>query len=114
MRLHRLIAVKPRLLILLTVAGIALVSCGGNSRSNSGSTTTEAGLVLTSAGFEDNEAIPAEYTCLGKDASPQLLWSGVPVEAAELTLIVEDPDAPDPPFVHWVVYGLDPSMRGLV
>ena len=35
---------------------------------------------------------------------------GVPPTVAELVLIVDDPDAPtESPFVHWLVYGIDPS-----
>ncbi len=72
-------------------------------------------LKLTSSAFADGGAIPTPYTCVGKDASPPLAWSGVPAGANSLVLIVDDPDAPDPKapkmtWVHWVVYNIPPSV----
>ena len=41
-------------------------------------------------------------------------WSGVPKQAKELALIVDDPDAPRPePFVHWVVYKIPAEQSAL-
>ncbi|MGH8496220.1 MAG: YbhB/YbcL family Raf kinase inhibitor-like protein [Gammaproteobacteria bacterium] len=73
---------------------------------------------LTSPAFAANEALPARFTCDGKDISPPLSWSGVPENAASLALIVEDPDAPDPAapqrtWVHWVLYDLPVDADGL-
>jgi Raf kinase inhibitor-like YbhB/YbcL family protein len=75
-------------------------------------------LVLTSAAFGPNGPIPRVYTCQGKDVSVPLSWSGVPDGTKSLALIVDDPDAPDPEapkmtWVHWVLYDLPPSTRGL-
>jgi len=73
---------------------------------------------LTSPAFSHNGSIPPEYTCDGDDRSPALTWSGVPAEARSLALIVDDPDAPDPAapkmtYVHWVLYDLPSSAKGL-
>ena len=75
-------------------------------------------LVLMSAAFAPGGKIPAAYTCEGRDVSPALAWTGVPEAAQSLALIVDDPDAPDPAapkmtWVHWVLYNLPPSSRGL-
>ncbi|MBV6507196.1 MAG: hypothetical protein JJLCMIEE_00237 [Acidimicrobiales bacterium] len=119
---------KLRLLIPFLVAVALLGACSsGDSDPDDATTTTEPtesadtsapeedqGLVLTSAAFGEGEAIPARYGCDGDDISPQLLWSGVPEDAAELALVMDDPDAPEPPFVHWVAYGLAPSMLELI
>lgn len=75
-------------------------------------------LAITSSAFREGGAIPAEYTCEGRDVSPPLAWTGVPAGAKSLALIVDDPDAPDPrapktTWVHWVVYNLPPSCTGL-
>jgi Raf kinase inhibitor-like YbhB/YbcL family protein len=64
---------------------------------------------LTSPNFEEGGRIPREHTCDGDDAPPELLWSGVPSGVVELALTCEDPDAPGGTFVHWVVWGIDPS-----
>ena len=75
-------------------------------------------LKLASPAFAESGAIPRKYTCKGHDISPPLAWSGVPQNAKSLVLIVDDPDAPDPAapkttWVHWVLYNLPPSSRGL-
>ena len=75
-------------------------------------------LTISSSAFADRAEIPRQYTCDGTDISPPLSWSGVPVQAMSLVLIVDDPDAPDPAapkmtWVHWVLYNLPPSSTGL-
>ena len=75
-------------------------------------------LVLTSPAFTPGGEIPALFTCEGRDLSPALAWTGVPESAKSLVLIVDDPDAPDPKapkmtWVHWVLYNIPPSARGL-
>ena len=75
-------------------------------------------LVLTSPAFAPGGKIPALYTCEGRDVSPALDWTGVPESAKSLALIVDDPDAPDPAapkmtWVHWVLYDLPATARGL-
>jgi phosphatidylethanolamine-binding protein (PEBP) family uncharacterized protein len=49
---------------------------------------------ITSAAFEDGDAIPARYTCEGADVSPPLRWESVPDGTRSLALIADDPDAP--------------------
>ena len=68
---------------------------------------------LTSAAFKAGEAIPARYTCDGRNVSPPLQWTGVPPEARSLVLMVDDPDAPSGDWVHWIVYDLPPGMTAL-
>ena len=75
-------------------------------------------LTLTSSAFSHNGSIPAQYTCEGKDISPDLAWSEVPATAKSLVLIVDDPDAPDPAapkltWVHWVLYNIPANATGL-
>lgn len=78
----------------------------------------EERLVLTSPAFRDGESIPTRYTCDGEDLVPPLAWSGVPPGAQSLALIVDDPDVPDPAapkrtWVHWVVYDIPPTAKGI-
>lgn len=75
-------------------------------------------LTITSTAFAHNGEIPALYTCEGKDISPPLAWTGVPAGTKSLSLIVDDPDAPDPAapqmtWVHWVLYDIPPAAAGL-
>ncbi len=62
--------------------------------------------------------IPKKYTCDGQDISPPLSWDDIPGEARSLVLIVDDPDAPDPRapkmiWVHWLLYNIPPTTKGL-
>jgi hypothetical protein len=73
---------------------------------------------LSSPAIAPGGEIPALFTCEGQDLSPALDWTGVPETAKSLVLIVDDPDAPDPAaprttWVHWVLYNLPPTARGL-
>src|SRR5256714_14616738 len=62
---------------------------------------------ITSSAFRDEEHIPRQYTRDAEDKSPPLRIEGVPVNAASLVLIVDDPDAPRGTFTHWLVFDLD-------
>ncbi len=66
---------------------------------------------LISPAFEQNQPIPAKYTCDGANHHPPLIFSQVPEEAQSLALVVEDPDAPAKVFTHWLVYDIPPSTQ---
>jgi Raf kinase inhibitor-like YbhB/YbcL family protein len=73
---------------------------------------------ITSSSFPHDGVIPTRHTCEGHDTSPELLWTDVPDGAKSLVLIVDDPDAPDPAapkrvWVHWVLYNIPATSRGL-
>lgn len=72
-----------------------------------------AAFALTSSAFLDGQAIPALYTCEGKDLSPPLAWTNPPAGTQSLALIADDPDAPGKTWVHWVLYNLPASRREL-
>jgi len=61
---------------------------------------------LSSPAFKPGGEIPKEYTCEGKDVSPELTWSGAPAGTRSWALIMDDPDAPAGTWVHWVLYDL--------
>lgn len=61
---------------------------------------------IRSSAFQDGEEIPREYTRDGADRSPPLAIEDVPEEAASLALVVDDPDAPDKTWVHWLAWGI--------
>ena len=73
-----------------------------------------AQLTLSSPAFADGARLPERFTADGEGVSPPLTWTGVPVGAVALALLVEDPDAPAPnPLVHAVVWNLPPDSAGL-
>jgi len=77
-------------------------------------TAEPAAFGLTSETFADGAPIPERFTGDGDDISPALAWEGLPEGTVELALICDDPDAPTAePFVHWVIWGIDPASGGL-
>lgn len=61
---------------------------------------------LSSPAFENNQFIPQEFTCNGKNVNPPFIIEGIPKGAKSLALLVDDPDAPMGTWVHWVVYDI--------
>lgn len=61
---------------------------------------------LTSSAFGDGKPIPAKYTCQADGLLPPLAWSGDLAGGTSVAIVVDDPDAPDGGFVHWLVVGL--------
>ncbi|MDB5490725.1 MAG: putative phospholipid-binding protein [Micavibrio sp.] len=68
---------------------------------------------LKSPAFRDSEDIPALFTHDGDNISPPLQWSGAPSDTASFALILQDPDAPNGVFTHWILYNIPNIMRGL-
>jgi len=56
--------------------------------------------------FKNNEMIPKKFTCQGKGINPKLIFEDIPKEAKSLALIMDDPDAPNQTFVHWVIFNM--------
>lgn len=65
--------------------------------------------VVTSA-FEENEAIPEEFTRDGADRSPPLRIEDAPRGTKTFAIIVDDPDAPGKTWVHWLIWGIPGDM----
>lgn len=78
--------------------------------------TAPVRISLVSPSFTEGQAIPTRYAGegVGENISPPLRWSGVPEGAAELVLIMQDPDAPLPrAVVHVIATGISPDAGGL-
>jgi Raf kinase inhibitor-like YbhB/YbcL family protein len=69
---------------------------------------------LISPAFQDNEKIPPRFTCDGDNISPELVIENVPRGTKSLALIMEDPDAPNGLWVHWIVWNIRPNIGKLV
>jgi Raf kinase inhibitor-like YbhB/YbcL family protein len=101
----------------------ALAGCGGDggpgspeedgpgeTDAPSAVTATDGGsLSLSSRALEAGGSIPPRFTADGANVSPPLVLDGVPVAAESIALVVDDPDAPNGPFVHWLLWNLPPS-----
>lgn len=68
------------------------------------------GLAVRSDSFRAGDPIPPRNTCEGAGVSPSILIENIPPETVELALIVEELTNP---FVHWVVWGIDPAAATL-
>ena len=89
------------------LAAILLAGCGGSHEAAAPARDTAPSTIkLSSTAFADGAAIPKEHSCDGKGSPPPLAWTGVPDNARELVLVVQDPDAPGGTFVHWTAFGI--------
>jgi hypothetical protein len=91
---------QPGSQLFLTFAVAMCATCGARTAA------TAQQLAITSSAFNAGAAIPPAYSCDGADQSPALSWSGMPPSTKSVALILDDPDAPGGPWVHWVMYDL--------
>jgi len=115
-----------RYLLCCWLLGLALIACRGAADAPAeepaptpAPEATEAPppdpitLTVTSTAFQEGAAIPAEYTCEGNERVPPLAWTAPPEGTASIAVIVDDPDAPNGTWVHWVVFDLPGDLTAL-
>src|SRR5829696_1493703 len=93
--------------VLLVVAGLLLAGCGdeaGVAGDSEPAVAVEpdvpATIAVTSPAFDEGDTIPEKYTCHGAGDAPVIQWSGLPSDAVSVTVVADDPDAPDGGYVH--------------
>lgn len=113
-------------MVAATVLALAGVACGDDGDDAEPADVTvedtpqagdaagvEGEVSVTTPAFGFEEPIPERFARAGGNVSPAVTWEVDVDGAAELLLVVDDPDAPtDEPFVHWLVAGLDPATDG--
>lgn len=67
-------------------------------------------LIIKSPAFEANSKIPKKYTCEGAGINPPITIEGIPNGAKSLALIMDDPDAVNGVFDHWVMWNIPVSI----
>jgi Raf kinase inhibitor-like YbhB/YbcL family protein len=70
---------------------------------------------ITSTAFTDGGAIPQKHAGkgVGDNVSPALQWTGIPADAQQLVLIMDDLDVPMPkPLMHTIAV-IEPDVGGL-
>jgi len=99
----------------LLAATALAAGCGGGDKVSGGPPAAEVpmNLGIASPAFGEGGTIPKRFTCAGAGARPALTFSGAPPQAVELALFVIDPDAGGGGFVHWTVYGMPRTTRGI-
>ncbi len=68
-------------------------------------------LTVKSPDFRNNDTIPKKYTCDGLNINPSLIIKDIPKSAQSLTLIIDDPDASNGIFDHWVMWNIPPQQK---
>ncbi|HWF43135.1 MAG TPA: YbhB/YbcL family Raf kinase inhibitor-like protein [Candidatus Kapabacteria bacterium] len=68
---------------------------------------------VTSTAFQNESNIPRRFSCQGDNISPAISWSDVPNGTKSFALVLEDPDAPSGTFIHWVIWNIPASEKGL-
>jgi Raf kinase inhibitor-like YbhB/YbcL family protein len=115
---HRIASAIAGLTILLIIAGCGAGGGSGERSPSPPAPATSANatatapaadpITISSSAFADGAPIPVQYTCQGDNIPPPLAWTA-PSSAAELALVVDDPDAPGGQFIHWIVTGIAPG-----
>lgn len=77
------------------------------------STVPPETLMIRAASLSPGSVLPDVYTCKGASESPEVAWSGVPNSTKSLVLILDDPDAPNGRFTHWILYNIPPDSQGI-
>jgi Raf kinase inhibitor-like YbhB/YbcL family protein len=67
-------------------------------------------LTLRSPAFGHEQVIPSKYTCDGDDIHPPLAIDSIPEGTVSLALIVDDPDAPNGTWDHWLVWNMPGAL----
>ncbi|WP_329259647.1 YbhB/YbcL family Raf kinase inhibitor-like protein [Streptomyces sp. NBC_01478] len=101
---------RPRIVIVAVAAVLGSVAgCGGDGGgSRVPAPSASQRIAVTSTAFAQGGTVPRRYTCDGEGVSPPLAFAGVPANAAELVVLLEDPDAPNGTFTHWLMWGVPP------
>jgi phosphatidylethanolamine-binding protein (PEBP) family uncharacterized protein len=105
----------------LLVASIA--ACGGSdsgATSSTAATSTSTASVNSSGAFAltssvavEGGALPADYTCDGRSASPPLAWANVPAGTREFALLMTTIPVTGTVKYNWVLSGIPASTSGL-
>jgi Raf kinase inhibitor-like YbhB/YbcL family protein len=70
-------------------------------------------LRVSSPRWKHGETIPERHTADGADVSPPIHFEGVPLGTKSFALVCDDPDAPMGTWVHWVIYDIPGTAKGL-
>jgi len=75
--------------------------------------TPSTALTIRVASLSMGSVLPDTYTCKGPGTSPAVSWDGIPHGTKSLVLILDDPDAPNGSFTHWIVFNIPPETQEL-
>ncbi|WP_131743253.1 YbhB/YbcL family Raf kinase inhibitor-like protein [Actinomadura roseirufa] len=101
----------------LALAG-TLSGCGLIGQPQNKSAELSEWFTVTSPVFRDGKDLPTRYGCTtypgGQGKTPPLRWSGAPADTRSFAIVMDDPDASNGAYVHWVFAGLNGTANALV
>lgn len=109
-------------IVLLLVALVAWGCSGAGDESGASQPAAAAQPVLatdfqiSSSEFTEvrpRTRIPAKYTCVAENLSPQLAWSGAPAGTESFALLIDDEGNKIGLFNHWVLFNIPADSTGL-
>jgi Raf kinase inhibitor-like YbhB/YbcL family protein len=108
--LKHLLWIIPAIVVLAIVSAVAYTAAARRADDRYHSSLQKS-LIVESDGFENLQEMPAEYSCKGAAAQPQIRWSRVPDGTRSFALIASDWDVPSPHLrlasvTHWVLYNI--------
>jgi Raf kinase inhibitor-like YbhB/YbcL family protein len=65
---------------------------------------------VKSTAFKHEGHIPSRYTCNGENINPPIEIMNIAKNARYLALVMDDPDAPNKTWVHWLIWNI--SVEG--
>ena len=107
---------KIILFLISLIMLVAMTACRASTPASSPEKGTPVSMTLTSPAFTEGGDIPGMYSfsnCGGQNLSPALNWGEPPAGTKSFAIIMDDPDAKSATFVHWVIYNIPATSRGL-
>jgi Raf kinase inhibitor-like YbhB/YbcL family protein len=68
---------------------------------------------ISSSAFTNGGKIPDKYSKYGENKIPPLHLGEIPDKTRSLALIMDDPDAPNGTFNHWLLFNVDPKVHDI-
>ena len=72
-----------------------------------------AQIEFSSPAFENDDFIPAKFTCYGENVSPPLRWSEVPQNSRSIAIVMDDTYLSANLIRHWSIYNIPVATRSL-
>jgi Raf kinase inhibitor-like YbhB/YbcL family protein len=108
---------RARVLASVAVGAAGLLGLTGCGQADAKNADLSDWFTVTSPAFRDGKSIPSQFACPayqgGQGKTPPLNWS-FPDGAAAFAIVVDDPDAPQGIYVHWVVANVDGHTNAVV
>src|SRR5262245_46269521 len=106
-----------------SLVAAATLGCSAGDIESSGTLSEEGQgdqkpFVVTSPNFDDGDALPAQYTCLGNafqtGVTPELDWTKGPTGTKTYAIVLHDTSLADPNLAyHWAAWNIPHEVRTL-